>query len=146
MDMQKKLHEQLEAQRQLQLSLEQHGRYISNLLEKSGLKPPSMIHPQQQQQQQAHAMPPHAQLTSRQQADDVLVTDRVGNEALNKKPSDAQQRFHSAPGELPPHSAGTSSVQLPLTGSAAAVLRAELAAAATGNVNKPGVNDGSRPQ
>jgi SHAQKYF class myb-like DNA-binding protein len=38
MEMQKRLHEQLEAQRQLQLSLEQHGRYISSLLEKSNLK------------------------------------------------------------------------------------------------------------
>lgn len=40
MEMQKKLHEQLEAQRQLQLSLEQHGRYISSLLEKSRKKAP----------------------------------------------------------------------------------------------------------
>jgi SHAQKYF class myb-like DNA-binding protein len=38
MEMQKRLHEQLEAQRHLQLSLEQHGRYISSLLEKSNLK------------------------------------------------------------------------------------------------------------
>ncbi|KAI3427962.1 hypothetical protein D9Q98_006352 [Chlorella vulgaris] len=38
MDMQKKLHEQLEAQRQLQLSLESHSRYIANLLEQSELR------------------------------------------------------------------------------------------------------------
>ncbi|PRW56722.1 PHR1-LIKE 1-like [Chlorella sorokiniana] len=38
MDMQKKLHEQLEAQRQLQLSLEAHSRYITSLLEGSDLK------------------------------------------------------------------------------------------------------------
>jgi SHAQKYF class myb-like DNA-binding protein len=33
MSMQKRLHDQLEVQRQLQISLEQHGRYISSLLE-----------------------------------------------------------------------------------------------------------------
>lgn len=38
MQMQKRLHEQLEAQRKLQLYLEQHGSYISSLLEKSNLK------------------------------------------------------------------------------------------------------------
>lgn len=37
MEMQKKLHEQLEAQRKLQMNLEQHGRYISSLLESTGL-------------------------------------------------------------------------------------------------------------
>lgn len=37
MEMQKKLHEQLEAQRKLQMNLEQHGRYISTLLESTGL-------------------------------------------------------------------------------------------------------------
>jgi SHAQKYF class myb-like DNA-binding protein len=43
MEMQKKLHEQLEAQRQLQLSLEQHGRYISSLLEKTSLPPSAQL-------------------------------------------------------------------------------------------------------
>ncbi|KAK9811053.1 hypothetical protein WJX73_009444 [Symbiochloris irregularis] len=33
MDMQRRLHDQLESQRQLQLSLEAHGRYISSLIE-----------------------------------------------------------------------------------------------------------------
>ncbi|KXZ49820.1 hypothetical protein GPECTOR_19g271 [Gonium pectorale] len=37
MELQKKLHEQLESQRQLQLSLEAHGRYIAILMEQEGL-------------------------------------------------------------------------------------------------------------
>lgn len=40
MEMQKRLHDQLETQRQLQLSLEAHGRYITSLLEKEGGLPP----------------------------------------------------------------------------------------------------------
>lgn len=38
MEMQKRLHEQLEAQRRLQINLEQHGRYISSLLERANLR------------------------------------------------------------------------------------------------------------
>ncbi len=37
MELQKKLHEQLESQRQLQLSLDAHGKYISSLIERQGL-------------------------------------------------------------------------------------------------------------
>ncbi len=38
MEMQKKLHEQLAAQRSLQLSLEAHGRYITSLIAREGLE------------------------------------------------------------------------------------------------------------
>ncbi|GBF97892.1 hypothetical protein Rsub_10247 [Raphidocelis subcapitata] len=37
MDLQRRLHDQLEAQRALQLSLEAHGRYIARLMEQEGL-------------------------------------------------------------------------------------------------------------
>ena len=54
MELQKKLHDQLESQRQLQMSLEAHGRYIASLMEQEGLtqRLPSL---HQQQQQQAPA-------------------------------------------------------------------------------------------
>ncbi|KAJ9527820.1 hypothetical protein QJQ45_005769 [Haematococcus lacustris] len=51
MELQKKLHEQLESQRQLQLSLEAHGRYIASLMEQEGLTQRGFM--QQQQQQSA---------------------------------------------------------------------------------------------
>ncbi|KAJ9528535.1 hypothetical protein QJQ45_020488 [Haematococcus lacustris] len=53
MELQKKLHEQLESQRQLQLSLEAHGRYIASLMEQEGLTQRGFMQQQQQQQQSA---------------------------------------------------------------------------------------------
>ncbi|KAL6761618.1 hypothetical protein V8C86DRAFT_1785296, partial [Haematococcus lacustris] len=48
MELQKKLHEQLESQRQLQLSLEAHGRYIASLMEQEGLTQRGFMQQQQQ--------------------------------------------------------------------------------------------------
>ncbi|MEW5298777.1 MAG: hypothetical protein WDW36_001860 [Sanguina aurantia] len=83
MDLQKKLHEQLESQRHLQMSLEAHGRYIASLMEQEGISEEraqqlqqqhlqlqqqsaqSQHHHQQQQQQEQQQLPGHPSLLSR---------------------------------------------------------------------------------